>query len=357
MIGNLVLRKGGNPGPIADSRSNSTNAVRIALLVVVMMTLVPSLGFLNASPVVGGSQAIAYSAMAAPVANAGVDHTDWFGNVTRLNASLTTSDLYRPALLDYNWTIEDNGTHYVLGNGSPVSQYTFSTTGIYTINLTVTDPLNQTSTDQVVVTIVPKVELGSNRRLDMGTESLTIVFNGSASKPSGLIVSYLWNVTKGDTSYATGTNAPLQYTFSRAGNYTVYLTVTDSHGFSNTQSIFVNVIPKPSFFMKHWVFTFIGIPIMLVAAYILIGRWRKGSGLITKTDVEKAKLQWKTFKKDWRIFKANRLGFAGLLVLVMFVAMAFLAPVLSTVPNPDKHEEPRVDNPDPSLPPILCPRL
>jgi peptide/nickel transport system permease protein len=291
--------------------------------------------------------------MAGPVANAGADHTEWYGNITRLNASLTTSDVYRLSGLTYNWTIEDNGTRNILRVGAPVSQYMFSTTGVFTVNLTVTDPLNRTSSDQVVITVVPKAELGSNRRLDMGTDSLTINFTGSNSEPRDLIVSYQWNITKGDRSYASGTGPFLNYTFPKSGNYTVTLTVTDSRGLSNTQSVSVNVVPKPSFILKHWAFTFIGIPIILVAAFVLIGRWRKGAGLITKTDVEKARLQWKTFKKDWKIFKANRLGFAGLLILIMFVLMAFLAPVLSTVPNPDKHEEPRVENPlDPTGPPL-----
>lgn len=353
MIGDLILRKGCNPGPIADSHSNSASAVRIALLVVVMMTLVPSLGFLSVSPGIESSHASICSTMAAPVANAGPDHTEWYGNVTRLNATLTNSTDYRLSLLTYNWTIEDNGTHNIVGVGTPVSQYRFSTTGIFTVSLTVADPLNRTSSDQVVITVIPNVELGSNRRLDMGTDSLTINFIGSDSEPRDLIVSYLWNVTKGDRSYASGTGPFFNYTFPKAGNYTVTLIVTDSHGFSNNQSIYVNVIPKPNFIVKHWAFTFIGIPIILVAAFVLIGRWRKGAGLITKTDVEKARLQWKTFKNDWKIFKANRLGFAGLLILIMFVLMAFLAPVLSTVPNPDRHEEPRVENPlDPTGPPL-----
>jgi len=353
MIGSLILRKGCNACPVASSHSNSAGAVRIALLVVVMMTLVPSLGFLNASPVVVGSQASAFSAMAAPVANAGVDHTDWYGNATRLNATNTTSDLYRLSALEYNWTIEDNGTHNITSMGNPVSQYVFSTTGIFTVNLTVTDPLSQTSSDQVVVTVVPRVELGSNRRLDIGIDSLTINFSGLSSEPHDLIVSYTWNVTRGDRSYASAIGPLFNYTFPRSGNYTVTLTVTDSHGLSNTQSIFVNVVAKPNFFVRHWALTFIGIPIILVAAFVIIGRWRKGSGVITKTDVEKARLQWKTFKKDWKIFKSNRLGYAGLLVLVMFVLMAFLAPILATVPNPDKHEEPRVENPlDPTGPPL-----
>lgn len=353
MIGNLILRKGCNPGPIADNHSNSAGAVRIALLVVVMMTLVPSLGFLSVSPGIESSHASIHSAMADPVANAGADHTEWYGNVTLLNASLTTSDLYRPSRLSYNWTIEDDGTHNIVRAGNWLGLWRFSTTGIFTVNLTVTDPLNGTSSDQVVITVVPKAELGSNRRLDVGVDSLTIIFNGSSSEPIDVIVSYQWNVTKGDTSYASGTGALLNYTFPGSGNYTVTLTVTDSRGLSNTQSIYVNVVPKPSFIMKHWAFTFIGIPIILIAAYVLIGRWRKGAGLITKTDVEKARLQWKTFNKNWKIFKANRLGFAGLLILIIFVLMAFLAPVLSTVPNPDRHEEPRVEDPlDPTGPPL-----
>ena len=51
---------------------------------------------------------------------------------------------------------------------------------------------------------------------------------------------------------------------------------------------------------------------------------------------EKYRLLWKNAKKTWKVFRSNRLGFSGLVVLVVFAMMAVFAPWLSTVPQPNK---------------------
>ena len=329
----------------------SAKAFGVVLFAVAVLAAAPLLGLMLAAPSLDGSDMRAHSFFAATVANAGSDQTVWIGNQTVLNATLTTSD-YGWSELYYNWTFDDNGTHNRSGRVVP---YSFSTTGIHIVTLTVTDPTNASSTDEVVITVVPKPVTGSNRTLHEGIDVLTITFNASLSEPKDLIVSYEWNIsTKAGKLLAHLSGPVIQYSFNKSGNYTVTLTVTDSNGMAASKSVFVRVLPKPLFIVAHWIFTFLELPILLIAAYIVIGRWRKGSGLITKTDVEKARLQYKTFKKDWKIFKANRLGFSGLLILFMFLAMAIMAPVLSTVPNPDKHEEPNVPDPiDPrNLPPL-----
>lgn len=53
---------------------------------------------------------------------------------------------------------------------------------------------------------------------------------------------------------------------------------------------------------------------------------------------EKLQLLWKNTKRTWKIFKANRLGFGGFIVLLAFVVMAVFAPQLSTVPSPNYFE-------------------
>jgi peptide/nickel transport system permease protein len=283
----------------------------------------------------------------APDANAGPDQTMWYGNITNFNGTLSTplSDLL------FNWTVEDNGTVWLSG---VQPSYVFRTTGIHDVTLRVTDSLNESSTDQVVITIVPFPSTGPNRRLVEGKDVLTITMNATGSRSNVPIVSYHWNIsTKSGTPVATFDQAVVDYTFTRAGNYTVTLTVTDENGMTGTKSIFVLVVPKPSILETYWVFFFIELPIIVIVALMVFSRWRKGSGIITKTDIEKARLQWKILKDDWKVFRHNRLGFAGLIVLVMFVIMAVLAPVLATVPDPDRHEEPRVPNPlDPSGPPL-----
>jgi len=330
------------------SSRSPAKALSVVLFAVAILAALPLIGLMIAAPSLDGGDVRTHSLSAATVANAGSDQTTWVGNQTQLNATLTTSD-YRWQDLYFNWTFEDNVTRNISGR---LVSYTFSTTGIYIVTLTVTDPTNATWTDEVVITVVPEPVTGSNRTLHEAHDVLTITLDASLSEPKGSIVSYEWNIsTKSGTLLANLSGAVVQYSFNKPGNYTITLTVRDSNGMSASKSIFVRVVPKPLFIVAHWIFTFIELPILLIVAYTVIGRLRKGSGLITKTDVEKARLQYKTFKKDWRIFRANRLGFSGLIVLVMFVMMAVLAPVLSTVPNPNQHEEPNVPDPlDRSLP-------
>ena len=326
----------------------SAKAFGVVLFAVAILAVSPLFGLMIAAPSLDGSDVRTHSFSAATIANAGSNQTVWVGNQTQLNATLTTSDSKWQDLY-FNWTFEDNGTRNISGRLVP---YAFSITGIHIVTLTVTDPTNASSTDEVVVTVVPKPVTGSSRTLHEGIDVLTITFNASLSEPKGLIVSYEWNISTKSGMFLTNLSGPVvQYSFNKSGNYTVTLTVTDSNGMVASKSIYVNVVPKPLFIVAHWIFTFIELPILLIVAYIVIGRLRKGAGLITKTDVEKARLQYKTFKKDWKVFRANRLGFSGLIVLVMFVMMAILAPVLSTVPNPNEHEEPNVPDPiDRNLP-------
>ena len=283
----------------------------------------------------------ASSALVAPVANAGADQTMWFGNTTQFNGSLSSP--LPLTLLVFNWTVEDNGTLWLSG---VMPTYVFTTTGVHNVTLRVVDSLNESSTDQTVITIVPAPSTGPNRVLVQGKDVLTISLNASGSRSNVPIVSYHWNITtKSGTPVATFDQAVVSYTFTRGGNYTVTLTVTDQNGMTGTKSIFVRVVPKPSIFVAHWLFFFIELPIIVLVALMVYSRWRKGSGIITKTDIEKARLQWKSFKKDWKVFRQNRLGFAGFIVLIIFVVMAVFAPLLATVPNPNSHEEPNVPNP------------
>lgn len=74
---------------------------------------------------------------------------------------------------------------------------------------------------------------------------------------------------------------------------------------------------------------------------------------------EKYKLIWKSTMKTWKVFKANRMGFGGLVTLIAFVIMAVFAPWLSTVRNPDNFQnfEPNIFEDDwvNPLPPSFSP--
>jgi len=265
-----------------------------------------------------------------PVADAGPDRTVPIFVPAELDAQNSTG-----TSLTYSWKVNDNGSIATLTGIKPL--YTFLSVGFCNITLNVTDVNGIWAEDVVMYKVAPYVDAGSNRRVAEGTDATTITLDGSRSRDNVAIVNYTWNFRyDGSDRELTGVNPT--FTFSKPGEYVITLAVVDELGFSNSAIVVVNVIKAPSFFAKHWIFTFIELPAVLVIAYLIYNKWRKGAGIITKTDVDKARLQWKTFKKTWKIFRANRLGFSGMIVLLAFVVMAVFAPYLSTVPNPDRLE-------------------
>jgi hypothetical protein len=75
--------------------------------------------------------------------------------------------------------------------------------------------------------------------LTFSCAALTCSFDGSGSTdPEGSSLTYAWNL--GDGAAASG--AKISHTYSRAGNYTVTLTVTDTAGATGSESKAVNPI-------------------------------------------------------------------------------------------------------------------
>ena len=70
-----------------------------------------------------------------------------------------------------------------------------------------------------------------------GTSPLVVNFSSSASDPDGYIASYFWNF--GDNT--TSTSAFPSHTYSSAGSYLAYLTVTDNSGATSTANVTINV--------------------------------------------------------------------------------------------------------------------
>lgn len=260
-----------------------------------------------------------------------------YGSAANLIAS-TTGTIYEITDLNITWTLDDGGVKVRYGWNV---NYTFSQTGNYNVVVLATTPLSHTATDNVTVKVVPFAEAGTNRRVDEGSNLTVITLSASASTSNPPIVSYLWTFNYSG-QLVTRDTENFAFDFAKKGVYNITLTVTDANGMAGTDYVTVTVAGKPSWFMEHWVFTFIGLPALIIIGYLIFNKWRKGSGLITETDIEKARLQYKALKKNWKIFRQNRLGFGGLIVLLIFVAMAVLAPVLVTVDDPANVQEPNV---------------
>ena len=131
---------------------------------------------------------------------------------------------------------------WVFGDGSVASgsqaEHLFTTAGIYTTILTVTNTQGLTNTTRVTVTVneattensVPIAVISSSTTL--GEAPLTISFDGSGSHDAeGPIASYRWNF--GDGSQTT-TGVTTAHNYTVAGTYNASLTVTDNQGATDT---------------------------------------------------------------------------------------------------------------------------
>ena len=136
----------------------------------------------------------------------------------------------------YSWDF-GNG---VIDTGNLVS-YTYPTAGNFVATLTVTDTDGLTDTDTINISVSPgnvaPVAVASSDFAN-GTAPLTINFDGSGSTDSN-IATYSWDFGNGDTD----TGAVVSYTYPTAGNFITTLTVTDTEGLSDTDTININVSP------------------------------------------------------------------------------------------------------------------
>jgi len=138
------------------------------------------------------------------------------------------------------------------GDGSPANttvspSKTYSTPGIYTVTLTVTDNQGATGTATQLITVTATPNVSPTASIQTvavaGTIPLTVTFSGAGSTdPDGTIASYAWDF--GNSTSATGASAQAVYT--SAGTYTVTLTVTDDDGATGTQQVAIEVSLDPN---------------------------------------------------------------------------------------------------------------
>lgn len=105
-----------------------------------------------------------------------------------------------------------------------------------------TDTAGQSTTSEQVIVTVKNVNQPPVASFTTSCSDLACAFDASASRdPDGTIVSYAW--TFGDGVSGAGTS--IGRTYSKAGTYTVFLTVTDDAGSTATTSRNVTVTAPP----------------------------------------------------------------------------------------------------------------
>jgi len=236
-------------------------------------------------------------------------------------------------ILDYRWTLYYNESLSVNKTGvSPT--FVWNRTGTWAVTLNVSERVSGLwSTDSMTVRVVPNANGGPDRVIwEDDTGNLTVPLNATRSNSDKGIVEYVWTFNYSGEEHTL--EGPLQqFTFSKPGRYNVLLKVTDGAGYIGYDNISIHIKRLPYFYEKHWIFVFIELPIIAIAAITLVRKYRRDKMLITPTDIDKARLQMLNMKKTWKIFRSNKTGMLGLIVLLVMLAMAFFAPWISTVPD------------------------
>ncbi len=175
-----------------------------------------------------------------PVANAGADKTATTGSAVNFNGSTSTDD---KGIASYSWDFDAANGITSEATGKTATK-TYTTAGTYTVTLTVTDTSGKKATDTLKVVVsapvdkAPVANAGADKTVTRGT---AVSFTGSLSTDDKGIVSYRWDfdASNGITNEATGMRATKTYT--KAGTYTVTLTVIDTIGQRSTDTLKVVV--------------------------------------------------------------------------------------------------------------------
>ena len=123
--------------------------------------------------------------------------------------------------LTYNWTFGDGGTATGVA-----PDYQFTTPGVYTVTLTVSDGISSDQSTTVITVTAPNLSPTASFTATptSGDAALLVSFDASASSdPENDQLTYNW--TFGDGS--TGTGVTPTHTYTTGGVFTVTLTVSD----------------------------------------------------------------------------------------------------------------------------------
>ncbi|WP_354178700.1 PKD domain-containing protein [Arthrobacter sp. UYP6] len=124
------------------------------------------------------------------------------------------------SISSYSWSFGDGTTDTGIR-----PTHTYSTAGDYEVTLTVVDNRGASSTATVTASPQNPAPAGPSAAFTSTVSAFRVTFDGTAARPgSGSITSYAWDF--GDGTTGSGVN-PV-HTYTRGGQYTVTLTVTDS---------------------------------------------------------------------------------------------------------------------------------
>jgi len=140
-------------------------------------------------------------------------------------------------VVSWAWTFGDGG-----GSTLQNPPHSFSVAGTYTVGLTVTDDDGATHSTSQQVSVVGQPNNPPTAAFTASCTFLACSFTDASTDSDGQIVSRSWTFGDGGTSTATNPSR----TYATAGNYLVWLTVTDNGGATHSTSQQVSVTAPPN---------------------------------------------------------------------------------------------------------------
>ncbi|MGQ9582595.1 MAG: PKD domain-containing protein [Thermoplasmatota archaeon] len=176
-----------------------------------------------------------------PVASAGGDLTTFAGQVLTLHG--TGSDEDGQVVL-YQWDFESDGIWDYESPQSGTASHTYDTPGTYEALLRVKDDRGGTADDTTLITVVlnrpPAADAGGDQSVNCGE---AVQFDGSASRdPEGQRLSFSWDFDDRDGIQAEASGPMVDHIYTRGGEYTATLTVTDELGESSKDTAIITVV-------------------------------------------------------------------------------------------------------------------
>lgn len=221
------------PAPPPAPPGQTSKAGRIALLVVITIAIIAALAA-SLSATASAARGIAYPRPIIGISSS-VTSQSHVGDSLTFEAMRTAGRDLR-----YTWDFGDGGS----ASGAEVSHTYNDYQQTYTVSVVAIDPLDQEASAQHTFTLLPPRPVASFTYQADPNNPLDIYFD--ASQSTGYNLTYLWNFGDGNTSQ----DPQPENVYSKLGNYTVVLTVTDSVGqdASTSQTVSVQVAaPTASF--------------------------------------------------------------------------------------------------------------
>ncbi|RYE17673.1 MAG: PKD domain-containing protein [Sphingobacteriales bacterium] len=176
-----------------------------------------------------------------PVANAGADKLIHLPtNSTVLSAAASTDT--DGSIVAWKWR-KITGPSMTFSNDAIVNPTaSFSSFGVYNIELLVTDNRGGISKDSILITVngLPIANAGAD--INITGSAANIQLSGLASTdPEAAALSYEWNVITGTASLTNANTATPGFTANAEGNYSVELTVTDNWLATAKDTVVINI--------------------------------------------------------------------------------------------------------------------